>query len=88
MVACVGGLAAGVVLTWRLSERHQWTGPAPYVITTLLILALLVPMTVIAHWLWTFPMKNGLLWVIGMSAFGVVLRGASTSWAEPYWRRR
>ncbi len=75
-------------MTWRLAERHQWTGVVPYLIATVGILLLLVPLTLIAHWIWGFETPRHLRWFLGMTAVGVLLRGVgATAWLAPYRRQ-
>jgi len=87
MAAVVGGVWAGVAMTWRLHERQQWTGVIPYLIATAGVLLLLVPLTLIAHWIWHFESPLGLRWFLAMGALGVLCRGIGTTvWLAPYGR--
>ena len=87
MYGMTGGLGAGIAMTWRLSERHQWVGLIPYLVATLGVWILLAAMTLLAHAIWGFEPPSALQEALVMSAVGVLLRGVGhTAWLAPYRR--
>lgn len=86
MAALLGGVVVGLVMTWRLHERLQWTGLVPYLIATVGVLAVIAPLAVLAHGIW--PLESALPTFLAMAALGVLLRGVgATAWLAPYRRR-
>ena len=87
IVPMMGGLGAGVAMSCRLTQRHQWTGLLPYVLVTLGILVVILPMTCLAHLIWGFTSAKAFYFVLGLGALGAVLRGVgATDWMRPYRR--
>ncbi len=87
LIPMVGGVAAGVVMSWRVTQRHQWAGWIPYLLVTLAILLVIVPMTCLAHLIWGFASAKEFHWVLGFGALGALLRGVgATDWMTPYRR--
>lgn len=85
MVAVAGGLLAGVVMAWQLPQRHQWTGLTPYLLTTLGILLVILPMTLFAHWIWGFASESVFRSIVGLGSLGVLLQGVgATDWMTRY----